>query len=49
MLVKDYELLNKVRIHNSVLIYENREMGKLFLTGKCQLINVEAMIDHQPP
>lgn len=52
MLVKDYELLNKVRIHKSALIYElTGEKGKLFLTGKCQPTNVEAMTesDHQPP
>lgn len=40
MIVKDYELLNKVRIHKSILIYELKgEKGKPFLTGKYQLIN----------
>lgn len=38
--ITDYNPFNKVRIHEPVL---NKQIGKLFLLGGFQLINVEEM------
>lgn len=39
----DYYLWNKIRIHEFILIQENG--GELFLTLECQLIFTERMIE----